>query len=155
MWYGYPYSHNQGNVVTDSSDEHIPWVRFWCVVHFLNELSDGTSHEVWFIDFMFSAYGVHVFFKCLGHTQACLVRVFLHRQFLSSFWILVTIRLTISSIRSSLGLLVSGIFFRPHRGLVSGFDWLFFIGFTPVQQSSQEYLGVLVHDPVRWIQEIS
>ena len=32
---------------------------------------------------------------------------------------------------------------------MSGFDWSFFIGFTPVQQSSQEYLGVLVHDPVR------
>jgi len=34
---------------------------------------------------------------------------------------------------------------------VSGSDWSFFIGFTPVQQSLQEYLGVLVHDPFRWI----
>ena len=34
---------------------------------------------------------------------------------------------------------------------MSGFDWSFFIGFTPVQQSSQEYLGVLVNDFVRWI----
>jgi hypothetical protein len=75
--------------------------------------------------------------------------MFGHRQFLSSFWILEITRFTVSSIRSSLGLLVRGIFFRPHKGLVSGFDWSFFIGFTPVQQSSQEYLGVLVHDPVR------
>ena len=37
--------------------------------------------------------------------------------------------------------------------LASGFDWSFFIGFTPVQQSLQEYLGVLVNDPVRWILE--
>jgi hypothetical protein len=36
---------------------------------------------------------------------------------------------------------------------VSGFDWSFFIGFTPVQQSLQEYLGVLVNDPFRWILE--
>ena len=34
---------------------------------------------------------------------------------------------------------------------MSGFDWSFFIGFTPVQQSLQEYLGVLVDDPVEWI----
>ena len=77
--------------------------------------------------------------------------VFGHRQFLSSFWILEITRFTVSSIRSSLGLLVRGLNVRPHRVLVSGFDWSFFIGFTPVQQSSQEYLGVLVHDPVRWI----
>ena len=77
--------------------------------------------------------------------------MFGHRQFLSSFWILVTIRVTVSSILSSLGLWVRGIFFRPHRGLASSFDWLFFIGFTPVQQSLQEYLGVLLNDPVRWI----
>ena len=79
--------------------------------------------------------------------------MFGHRQFLSSFWILEITRFTVSSIRSSLGLLVRGLFVRPHRGLVSGFDWLFFMRFTPVQQSSQEYLGVLVHDPVRWILE--
>ena len=77
--------------------------------------------------------------------------MFGHRQFLSSFWILVTIRVTVSSILSSLGLLVRGVFFRPHMVLASGFDWSFFIGFTPVQQSLQEYLGVLVNDPVRWI----
>ena len=32
---------------------------------------------------------------------------------------------------------------------MSGFDWSFFIGFTPVKQSSQEYLGVLLNDSVR------
>ena len=61
----------------------------------------------------------------------------------------MTIRVTVSRIRSSFGLLVRGIFFRPHSVLVSGSCWLFFIGFTPVQQSLQEYLGILVDDPVR------
>ena len=75
--------------------------------------------------------------------------MFGHRQFLSSFWILEITRFTVSSIRSSLGLWVRGLDFRPHKDLVSGSCWLFFIGFTPVQQSLQEYLGVLVHDPVR------
>ena len=75
--------------------------------------------------------------------------MFRHRQFLSSFWILEITRFTVSSIRSSFDLLVRGLDFRPHRGLRSGSDWLFFIGFTPVQQSLQEYLGVLVNDPVR------
>jgi hypothetical protein len=79
--------------------------------------------------------------------------MFSHRQFLSSFWILEITRFTVSSIRSSLGLLVRGLDFRPHRSLVSGSDWLFFMRFTPVQQSLQEYLGVLVNDPVRWILE--
>jgi hypothetical protein len=68
--------------------------------------------------------------------------MFGHRHFLSSFWILVIIRLTVSRILSSLGLLDEGFFFRPHRGLVSGFRWSFFIGTSPVSQSSQEYLGV-------------
>ncbi len=77
--------------------------------------------------------------------------MFGHRQFLSSFWILEITRCTVSSFRSSLGLLDRGLDFRPHRGLVSGFDWSFFIGSSPVQQSLQEYLGGLVHDPVRWI----
>ena len=79
--------------------------------------------------------------------------VFGHRQFLSSFWILVIIRLTVSRILSSLGLSVRVLFVRPHKGLVSGSRWSFFIGYSPVQQSLQEYLGVLVHDPVRWISE--
>jgi hypothetical protein len=77
--------------------------------------------------------------------------MFGHRQFLSSFWILEITRFTVSSIRSSLGLWVRDLDFRPHMVLASGSCWSFFIGFTPVQQSSQEYLGVLVHDPVWWI----
>ena len=36
---------------------------------------------------------------------------------------------------------------------MSGSCWSFFIGSSPVQQSLQEYLGVLVDDPVRWISE--
>ena len=62
-------------------------------------------------------------------------------------------RFTVSSIRSSLGLLVGGFFFRPHKDLESGSRWSFFIGSSPVQQSLQEYLGVLVDDPVRWVSE--
>ena len=77
--------------------------------------------------------------------------MFGHRQFLSSFWILEITLFTVSSIRSSLGLLDEGFFTRPHRVLVSGSCWLFFIGSSPVQQSLQEYLGVLVDDPVRWV----
>ena len=61
--------------------------------------------------------------------------------------------MTVSSILSSLGLLVRGSFFRPHKDLASGSCWSFFIGSSPVQQSLQEYLGVLVDDPVRWISE--
>ena len=77
--------------------------------------------------------------------------MFGHRQFLSSFWILVIIRLTVFSILSSLGLLDRGFVFRPHKDLESGSRWSFFIGSSPVQQSLQEYLGVLVDDPVRWV----
>ena len=95
--------------------------------------------------------GGHVLFEGQRHPQAGLVRVFGHRQFLSSFWILEITRFTVSSILSSLGLLVRGSFFIPHKDLRSGFDWSFFIGSSPVQQSLQEYLGVLVDDPVRWI----
>ena len=77
--------------------------------------------------------------------------MFGHRQFLSSFWILEITRFTVSSILSSLGLLVRGSFFIPHKDLRSGSRWSFFIGSSPVQQSLQEYLGVLVGYPVRWI----
>ena len=62
-------------------------------------------------------------------------------------------RFTVSSILSSLGLLGRGSFFRPHKDLESGSRWSFFIGSSPVQQSLQEYLGVLVGYPVRWISE--
>ena len=118
-----------------------------------DELHDGTSHEVTLIDTISVTDGGHVFLEGQRHPQTSLVGMFGHRQFLSSFWILVTIRVTVSSIRSSLGLLVRGIFFRPHMVLVSGSCWLFFIEQSPVQQSSQEYLGVPVDDPVRWILE--
>ena len=72
-------------------------------------------------------------------------------HFLSSFWIREIIRFTVSTILSSFGLLVRGFLFRPNRGLKSGSRWSFFIGYSPVEQSLQEYLGVLVHDPVRWV----
>ena len=58
---------------------------------------------------------------------------------------------TVSSIRFSFGLLDGVLFWSPNRILSLGFCWSFFIGCTPVQQSLQEYLGVLVDDAVRWI----
>ena len=126
------------------------WGLIWVSIQVSDELHDGTSHEVTLIYLVSVTDGGHVFLEGQRHPQACLVGMFSHRQFLSSFWILEITRFTVSSIRSSLGLLVRGLFVRPHRGLVSGSGWSFFIGFTPVQQSLQEYLGVLVDDPVRW-----
>ena len=135
------------------SEKHMTWGLIGVLLDVSDELHDGTSHEVTLIDTISVTDGGHVFLEGQRHPQAGLIWMFGHRQFLSSFWILVTIRVTVSSIRSSLGLLVRGIFFRPRRGWVSGSCWLFFIGFTPFQQSLQEYLGVLVHDPFSWIQE--
>ena len=63
----------------------------------------------------------------------------------------MTIRLTVSRIRFSFDLLDRGFFVRPHKGLSSGSCCSFFIGYPPVMQSLQEYLGGLVDDPVRWI----
>ena len=70
--------------------------------------------------------------------------MFDHRHFSFSVCILVIIRFTVSRILSSLGLLDGVLFLSPNRVLSLGFWWSFFIGFTPVQQSLQEYLGVLV-----------
>ena len=70
--------------------------------------------------------------------------MFDHMHFLSSFWIRWITRFTVSRILSSFGLLDGIFFFRPHKGLRSGSCWSFFIGYSPVQQSLQEYLGVLV-----------
>ena len=70
--------------------------------------------------------------------------MFGHRQFLSSFWIRWIIRFTVSIILSSFGLLVRGFLFKLHKVLVSGSCWSLFIWCTPVHQSLQEYLGVLV-----------
>ena len=60
---------------------------------------------------------------------------------------------TVSSIRSSFGLLDGVLFWSPNSILSLGFCWSFFIGFTPVQQSVQEYLGLLVDEPAEWILE--
>ena len=87
-----------------------------------DELHNGTSHEVTLINSISVTDGGHVFLEGQRHPQAGLIWMFSHRQFLSSFWILEITRFTVSSIRSSLGLLVRGFFVRPHRGLVSGFD---------------------------------
>jgi hypothetical protein len=65
------------------------------------------------------ANGGHVFLEGQRHPQASLVRVFGYRQFFSSFWILEITRFTVSSIRSSLGLYVRGLFVRAHKGLMS------------------------------------
>ena len=87
-----------------------------------DELHDGTSHEVTLIDSISVTDGGHVFLEGHRHPQAGLIWMFGHRQFLSSFWILEITRFTVSSIRSSLGLLVRGLDFRPHKVLASGFD---------------------------------
>ena len=65
-------------------------------------------------------------------------------HFLSSFWIRWITRFTVSRILSSLGLLDGVLFLSPNRVLSLEFCWSFFIGYSPVQQSLQEYLGVLV-----------
>ena len=136
-----------------TSEKHMRWGLIRVLLDVSDELHDGTSHKVRLINSISVTDSGHVFLEGQRHPQASLVRMFCHRQFLSSFWILAITRFTVSSIRSSLGLLDRGIFVRPHRGLVSGSRWSFFIGWSPVQQSLQEYLGVLVHDPVRWISE--
>ena len=134
-----------------TSEKHMAWGLIRVLLNVSDKLHDGTSHEVWFIDSISVTDDGHVFLEGHRHPQAGLIWMFGHRQFLSSFWILVITRFTVSSIRSSLGLLIRGSFFRPHKNLILGFGWWFFIGSSPVQQSLQEYLGVLVHDPVRWI----
>ena len=70
--------------------------------------------------------------------------MFDHRHVSFVVCIRVIIRFTVSSIRFSLGLLDGVLFLSPNRVLSLGFCWSFFIGFTPVQQSLQEYLGGLV-----------
>ena len=134
-----------------TSEKHMTWGLIRVLLDVSDELHNGTSHEVWLIDSISDTDGGHVFLEGQRHPQASLIWMFGHRQFLSSFWILEITRFTVSSIRSSLGLWVRGLDFRPHKVLLSGSCWSFFIGFTPVQQSLQEYLGVLVDDPVRWI----
>ncbi len=127
------------------------WSLIWVSLDVSYKLHDGTSHQIWFIDSISVTDGGHVFLEGQRHSQASLIWMFGHRQFLSSFWILEINRFTVSSIRSSLSLWVRGLDFRPHRSLVSGSDWLFFMRFTPVQQSLQEYLGGSMDDPFRWI----
>ena len=103
------------------------------------------------VDLILVADGGHLFLEDFWESQTGLVWVFLHKYFLSSFWILETIRLTVSRMRFFLGLLDRGFFFRPHKGVSSGSCWSFVMGYPPVQQSLQEYLGVLVDDPVRCV----
>ena len=60
--------------------------------------------------------------------------------------------------RFSFDLLDRGLFVRPHKGLSSDSCWSFFMGYSPVQQSLQEYLGVLVGNPMepwRWVPSTS
>ena len=87
-----------------------------------DELCNCFSHQVRFIHLILVTDRGHVFLEGKRHPQASLIWMFGHRQFLSSFWILEITRFTISSIRSSLGLGVRGIFFSLHKGLMSGFD---------------------------------
>ena len=63
-------------------------------------------------------------------------------HFLSSFWIRWIPRFTVSRILSSFGLLDRVLFLSPNKVLSLEFSWSFFIGYSPVSQSLQEYLGV-------------
>ena len=141
-------------MVSDLSDEHqLPIIR-WIRIDVLNELDNCFTHQIGLIDLIVIADVGHLFLEKDRESQTGLVVVFLHKHFLSSFWIREIIRFTVSTILSSLGLLVKGFLFRPHGGLKSGSCWSFFIGYSPVEQSLQEYLGVLVHDPVRSVSGI-
>ena len=132
------------SVNTHWSDKHESIHIILTVWMRLNGLCNSTSHEVWFIYLIFLTDGGHWVSENFRHSQAGLVGVFLHRHFLSSFCIRETSRLPVSRILSSLGLLDGVLFLSPNRVLSLGLCWSFFIGFTPVQQSLQEYLGVLV-----------
>ena len=132
------------SVNTHWSDKHESVHIILVVRVSLNELRDCTSHEVWFIYLIFLTDGGHWVSENFRHSQTGLVGVFLHRHFLSSFCIRETSRLTVSRILSFLGLLDGVLFLSPNKVLSSGFCWSLFIGFTPVQQSFQEYLEVLM-----------
>ena len=60
--------HTHIDASSDWSDEHIPWVWFWCCIHFLNELYNCFSHQIWFINFMFCTNGGHIFFDGVRHS---------------------------------------------------------------------------------------
>ena len=120
------------SVNTRWSDKHESIHIILVVRVSLNELRDCTSHEVWFIYLIFLTDGGHWVSENFRHSQAGLVGVFLHRHFLSSFWIWWITRFTVSRILSSLGLLDGVLFLSPNRVLSLGFCWSFFIGFTPV-----------------------
>ena len=134
--------------LSDLSNEHILPIILWILSVFLTELTDCASHQVGMVDLILVADGGHLFLEDFWKSQTGLVWVFLHRHFLSSFWILVIIRLTVSRMRFSFDLLDRGLFVRPHKGLSSDSCWSFFMGYSPVQQSLQEYLGVLVGNPM-------
>jgi hypothetical protein len=138
-------------VISDESDEHQLPIVFCVLSVGLNELRDCTTHQVGLVDLVGVTDVGHLIFEDFRHFQASLVWMFLHRRFLSSFRILETIRLTVSRIRCSFGLLDKDLFLRPHKCLESGSWWSFFMGYPPVQSSLQEYLGVLVHDPVKCV----
>ena len=104
----------------------------WVSFDVLNELDDCFTHQVRFIDSILVADGGHVFLEGQRHSQASLVRVFDHRHFLSSFWILVITRFTVSRILSSLGLLDGVLFLSPNKVLSLEFSWSFVIGYSPV-----------------------
>ena len=137
--------------LSDSWDEHqLPIIR-WVRIDVLNELDNCFTHQIGLIDLIGVADGGHLVFEKGRKTKTGLVVVFLHMHFLSSFWIRVIIRFTVSSILFPFGLLDGVLFLSPNRVLSLELCWSFFIGCTPVQQSLQEYLGVLVDDSVEWI----
>ena len=118
-------------VISDASDKHQSPIILRVVSVSLNELTDCTSQKIRFIYSIFFTQDGHLVLEDLRHPQASLVGMFLHRHFLWSFWILETIRLTVSRMRFSFGLLDRDFFFKPNKVLKSEFRWFFGIRFTP------------------------
>ena len=87
-----------------TSEKHMTRGLVWVSLDVSDELHDGTSHEVTLVNLVTVTDDGHVFLEGQRHPQAGLIWMFGHRQFLSSFWILVISLFTVSSIRSSLGL---------------------------------------------------
>ena len=114
-----------------TSDEHKSVVIIIGVRVCLNELSNSTSYKVWFINLILLTNDGHRVSQNFRHSQASLVRVFFHLYFLLSFWILDTIRFTVSRILSFLGLGDGILFLRPNRVLSLSVLLSLFIWFTP------------------------
>jgi hypothetical protein len=88
---------------------------------------DRAGLTIWVGREDYSAFFVGKPYDTGFHRNASVLRMFSHRQFLSLFWILMTILLNIFSVRFSLDLLVRGNLFRLYSDLVSVryFHWIY------------------------------